>query len=54
MGEIRQITIRNFKALRSASFELDLANVFVGGNNSGKSTFSRPFILGCRLRNPGV
>lgn len=38
MGEIQRISIRNFKALRDATFDLDLANVFVGGNNSGKSS----------------
>jgi hypothetical protein len=38
MGEIREIAIRKFKPLRNAAFELDLASVFVGGNNSGKSS----------------
>lgn len=38
MAEIQKIQIKNFKALRIANFELGLANVFVGGNNSGKSS----------------
>ena len=53
MGEIRQITIRNFKALRTASFELDLANVFVGGNNSGKSSILQALHLGVSLAQSG-
>src|SRR5260370_6792786 len=38
MGDIQRISIRKFKALRDATFDLDLANVFVGGNKSGKSS----------------
>jgi energy-coupling factor transporter ATP-binding protein EcfA2 len=38
MSEIRSITIRRFKALREVTFSLDEATVFVGGNNSGKSS----------------
>lgn len=38
MAEIRSITIRRFKALRELTFDLDAATVFVGGNNSGKSS----------------
>ena len=38
MGEIRSITIRRFKRLESITFGLDLGAVFIGGNNSGKSS----------------
>jgi len=38
MAEIRSITIRRFKALRELTFDLEAATVFVGGNNSGKSS----------------
>jgi hypothetical protein len=38
MGKIHRITIRRFKRLENISFDLDLASVFVGGNNSGKSS----------------
>jgi hypothetical protein len=38
MGEVQRLSIRKFKALRDATFDLELATVFVGGNNSGKSS----------------
>ena len=38
MAEIRSIRIRGFKALRELTFDLNAATVFVGGNNSGKSS----------------
>src|SRR5712664_1489377 len=38
MGEISSITIRRFKRLENITFSLDLGAVFVGGNNSGKSS----------------
>lgn len=38
MGKIHTVAIRRFKRLEDISFDLDLAAVFVGGNNSGKSS----------------
>lgn len=38
MGEIRSINIRRFKRLEDVRFDLELGSVFVGGNNSGKSS----------------
>jgi energy-coupling factor transporter ATP-binding protein EcfA2 len=38
MPDIRSITIRRFKLLQDVSLRLDYSNVFVGGNNSGKSS----------------
>ena len=38
MGKVQTVTIRRFKRLEDVSFDLDLAAVFVGGNNSGKSS----------------
>jgi predicted ATPase len=38
MGEIHSIRIRRFKSLREVALDLDDATVFVGGNNSGKSS----------------
>lgn len=38
MAEIRSIRIRGFKLLTELTFDLDAATVFVGGNNSGKSS----------------
>src|SRR6266478_1568410 len=38
MAKIVSVTIRRFKRLREVHFDLDLAAVFVGGNNSGKSS----------------
>lgn len=38
MAGVRSIRIRRFKALREVGFNPDAATVFVGGNNSGKSS----------------
>lgn len=36
--KIRSITIERFKRLDHVSFDLEAANILIGGNNSGKST----------------
>lgn len=46
MADIRSVRIRRFKLLRDVSLDLDYATVFVGGNNSGKSSILQALHFG--------
>jgi predicted ATPase len=46
MGTIRSLSIRRFKRLETIDFDLDLAIVFVGSNNSGKSSILQALHFG--------
>ncbi len=46
---IRRVLIRNFKAITELEFEPRLLNVFVGRNNTGKSTVLEAIALTCSI-----